>query len=121
MANRVLLEKQIKEYCKLNDINDVPGFITQCMLRGFNTFKYGTSPGDNIKRENGEIVDKGLNRESKKTKTTKKDEKNEDSVKETKPIEVKTITEEKQQPLDAVKAEPVLIKKKRKITVTNIN
>ena len=65
MANRALLEKEIKEYCKLNGINDVAGFITQCILSGFNTFRYGTSPTDNIKRENGEIESKPTNRERK--------------------------------------------------------
>lgn len=65
MANRALLEKEIKEYCKLNGINDVAGFITQCILMGFNTFRYGTSPSDNIKRENGEIESKPTNRERK--------------------------------------------------------
>ena len=65
MANRALLEKEIKEYCKINGINDVAGFITQCILMGFNTFRYGTSPTDNIKRENGEIEFKPTNRERK--------------------------------------------------------
>ena len=65
MANRALLEKEIKEYCKLNGINDVAGFITQCILMGFNAFRYGTSPTDNIKRENGEIESKPTNRERK--------------------------------------------------------
>ena len=65
MANRALLEKEIKEYCKLNGINDVAGFITQCILMGFKTFRYGTSPTDNIKRENGEIEFKPTNRERK--------------------------------------------------------
>ena len=65
MANRALLEKEIKEYCKLNGINDVAGFITQCILSGFNTFRYGTSTTDNIKRENGEIEYKPTNRERK--------------------------------------------------------
>ena len=65
MANRALLENEIKEYCKLNGINDVAGFITQCILSGFNTFRYGTSPTDNIKRENGEIESKPTNRERK--------------------------------------------------------
>ena len=65
MANRALNEKEIKEYCKLNGINDVAGFITQCILMGFNTFRYGTSPTDNIKRENGEIESKPTNRERK--------------------------------------------------------
>ena len=65
MANRALLEKEIKEYCKLNGINDVAGFITQCILSGFNTFRYGTSPTDNIKRENGVFDSYFLNRERK--------------------------------------------------------
>ena len=65
MANRALLEKEIKEYCKLNGINDVAGFITQCILRGFNTFRYGTSPADNIKRENGKIEYKPTNKDRK--------------------------------------------------------
>lgn len=55
MPNRVLIEKEINEYCKLNNINDIEGFITQCMLNGFNTFRYGVSPSDNIKKENGEV------------------------------------------------------------------
>lgn len=65
MANRALIEKEIKEYCKLNNINDVAGFITQCLLQGFNTFKFGTSPSDNIKREKNEIEHKPTNREKK--------------------------------------------------------
>ena len=55
MPNRVLIEKEINEYCKLNNINDIEGFITQCILKGFNTFRYGVSPSDNIKKENEEI------------------------------------------------------------------
>ena len=65
MANRVLVEKEIKEYCALNNISDVVGFITQCLVIGFNTFKYGTSPGDNIKRENNLVKTKPSNRERK--------------------------------------------------------
>ena len=56
MANRILVEKEIKAYCCLNNISDIEGFITQCLVIGFNTFKYGTSPSDNIKRENN-LVD----------------------------------------------------------------
>ena len=70
MANRVQLEKEIKEYCQLNNINDVAGFITQCMLMGFNTVKYGVSPKDNIKRENNEVDTKSTNK-VKKEKTKK--------------------------------------------------
>ena len=70
MANRVQLEKEIKEYCQLNNINDVAGFITQCMLMGFNTVKYGVSPQDNVKRENNEFDTKSTNK-VKKEKTKK--------------------------------------------------
>jgi hypothetical protein len=65
MANRTLIEKEIKEYCNLNNISDVAGFITQCLLIGFNVQKYGMSPSDNIKRESETIKTNNINRESK--------------------------------------------------------
>ena len=109
MANRALLEKEIKEYCELNGINDIPGFITQCMLRGFNIFKYGTSPGDNIKRQNGEIIDNGSNRVNKK-----KEEPQE--VKEEKIVD-KQAEKEKE---EVENNKSVIIKKRKKITVTSV-
>ena len=66
MANRAVLEKEMKEYCRLNGITDVAGFITQCMLNGFNIVKYGTSPADNIKREREPELNVITNRENKK-------------------------------------------------------
>ena len=45
----------MREYCSLNEISDVAGFMTQCMLTGFNIIKYGSSPVDNVKRESGEV------------------------------------------------------------------
>lgn len=66
MANRALIENEIREYCRVNGIKDVAGFITQCILRGFNIFRYGNSPSDNKKRENGEVDDKPVNRKRKK-------------------------------------------------------
>lgn len=66
MANRAILEKEMKEYCSLNGITDVAGFITQCMLSGFNIVKYGTSPADNIKRERDPELNVVTNREVKK-------------------------------------------------------
>lgn len=65
MANRVLIEKEIKEYCSLNNINDVAGFITQCLLQGFNIYRYGYTPSDNVKREKNEVETKPVNREKK--------------------------------------------------------
>lgn len=58
MANRALIEREIKEYCKVNGINDVAGFITQCLLRGFNIFRYGNSPSDN---KRGKVVKLKIN------------------------------------------------------------
>ena len=121
MANRALVEKEIKEYCELNDINDVPGFITQCMLRGFNIFKFGTSPGDNIKREKGEIVDNGSNRTYKNKENiepVKKVTKEKSNVKkETNDKQVEIVEKEEK----VASNKPVVIKKTRKIRVTNID
>lgn len=80
MANRAQLEKEIKEYCNLNGITDIPGFITQCLLKGFNIFRYGTSPADNVKRQRGEIIDSGSNRKKKETVEDKKQETSQESV-----------------------------------------
>lgn len=79
MANRALIEREIKEYCKVNGINDVAGFITQCLLRGFNIFRYGNSPSDNKKRESGEIEDKPVNRVPKSDEKSVVDKENGDS------------------------------------------
>jgi hypothetical protein len=65
MVNRTLLEKEIKEYCDINEIKDIAGFMTQCLLTGFNIQKYGISPGDNIKRESGDMQ---INKENKSKK-----------------------------------------------------
>ena len=46
------IEKQIREYCSLNNIDDINAFANRCALQGLNIMKYGTSPIDNINREN---------------------------------------------------------------------
>lgn len=51
------LEKSIKEYCKLNKINDIDNFCKRCLQLGFNITKFGTDPKDNINRENLGIID----------------------------------------------------------------
>lgn len=51
------VEKKVREYCKANGIEDVLGFTNRCTLQGLNILKYGTSPSDNIKREENGIVD----------------------------------------------------------------
>jgi len=52
MTRRQKVEKDIREYCRLNGIEDVDTFTVTCMERGLAVFKYGTSPADNVKRQN---------------------------------------------------------------------
>ena len=132
MANRAKLEKEIKEYCSLNNITDVAGFITQCMLRGFNIFKYGFSPADNIKRQNGEIVDNGKNKPVKTLrKTTIQTPDTTQIIKKVSPTitdttfkQVKTETPEKKEEIikekDIQPSTEITIKR-RKIKITNID
>ena len=51
------LEKAIRSYCELNDIDDINAFANRCALQGFNIIKFGVSPKDNIERENNGIKD----------------------------------------------------------------
>ena len=51
------LEKSIRSYCELNDIEDVNAFANRCAMQGFNIIKFGISPRDNIERENNGIKD----------------------------------------------------------------
>jgi len=62
------LEKSIRSYCKLNEIKDVNDFANRCALQGFNIIKFGTSPMDNIIRENNGIKDIVENETVKKEK-----------------------------------------------------
>lgn len=49
--------KDIKNYCNLNLIDDVDGFINKCLTYGFNIIRYGVSPKDNVRREINGIKD----------------------------------------------------------------
>ena len=85
------LEKQIKEYCEMNGINDINGFIVRCLKQGFNIIRYGVSPMDNIVRQN-----KGINdfKDEEKTDDTRgKDsgKQEEPKVEEHKPSEEKEV------------------------------
>lgn len=93
MEKRRLIELEIKEYCQLNNIDDVDAFITQCIIKGFNIFKYGTCPADNVKRQNGSTSEDMSEQENKSSNTG-----------ENILVQDKTI-----------------VRKKRKITVTNID
>lgn len=51
MANKATIRKEMQSYCELNGIEDVDEFIWQCTVQGFSIVKYGTSPSDNVRRE----------------------------------------------------------------------
>ena len=51
------LEKQVRQYCELNDIEDVNAFANRCLSQGLNIIKFGMSPKDNVERENNGIKD----------------------------------------------------------------
>ena len=62
------LERQIRQYCELNEIDDINAFANRCLSQGFNIIKFGTSPRDNVEREINGIKD------IKKNETRKKKE-----------------------------------------------
>lgn len=48
------LEDKIRQYCNLNNIEDIGSFVNACARQGFNIVLYGVSPMDNANREKGE-------------------------------------------------------------------
>lgn len=42
------LEKEIMDFCKLNDITDVSAYFQSIVQKGFNVDKYGNSPIKNL-------------------------------------------------------------------------
>jgi hypothetical protein len=49
--------KSVQEYCKLNNIEDIDGFILKCFTSGFNIEKYGLL---NFNPQNEKIVEKEI-------------------------------------------------------------
>lgn len=90
------LEKSIRAYCKLNDIEDINEFANRCAMQGFNIIKFGNSPKDNINRENNGIKD--IKEDELKPKKKRTIENKVEEIKEkkddipTKEIEKKTVT-----------------------------
>ena len=66
------LDKQIREYCSINNIEDINAFANRCVLQGLNILKYGFSPSDNVNRENNSIKDTTKNTKKKETKNSVK-------------------------------------------------
>jgi len=62
------LERQIRQYCELNEIEDINAFANRCLSQGFSIIKFGSSPMDNINRENKGIKDIDKDEYKKQTK-----------------------------------------------------
>lgn len=66
------LEKQIRQYCELNGIEDINAFANRCLSQGFNVVKFGSSPKNNMERELKGIKDpKETEKKIKKTPIVK--------------------------------------------------
>lgn len=50
--------KQINEYCSINSIDNIEDFCVKCLMKGFSIEKFGNSPLDKIKMENGGDIEK---------------------------------------------------------------
>lgn len=70
------LERQIRQYCELNEIDDINAFANRCLSQGFNIIKFGTSPRDNVEREINGIKDikKNETRKKKEPQPSREDE-----------------------------------------------
>ena len=66
-----ITSKQIKEYCSINSIDNIEGFCVECLMKGFSIEKFGNSPLDKIKMENGIDTEK-KEQESVKNENIKK-------------------------------------------------
>lgn len=76
------LEKSIRLYCELNEIDDINAFANRCTLQGLNVIKFGTSPKDNIGREDNGVKDikkNGSNQKEKKPSRKNEGDKAEES------------------------------------------
>ena len=68
------LERQIRQYCELNEIDDINAFANRCLSQGFSIIKFGTSPMDNGERENKGIKDISKDEYKKQTKPSREEE-----------------------------------------------
>lgn len=66
------IEKQVRNYCEINGIDDVNAFANRCALQGLNILKYGTSPIDNVNRESNGVKDIKKDGSKKKENSIKK-------------------------------------------------
>lgn len=111
-----MLCRQIEEYCKANNIEDINAFANRCATQGFTIVKFGLSPKDNIERETKGIKDiKNENKRKRKEKDVipAVQRKEEDTIgnnsSRTKEEEIKPVEERKEVTVRKIR----IIKKKQ--------
>ena len=107
------LEKSIRSYCELNEIEDINAFANRCAMQGFNIVKFGVSPKDNIDRENNGVKDIKKNA----TNGKKKESRTEDERKQEKKYPSRLVGGDGEEPKEESK--PVE-ERKEKVTVRKI-
>ena len=98
------LEKQIRQYCEINEIEDINAFANRCLSQGFSIIKYGVSPSDNKEREENGIKD------FKKKRIEKADGKNQEE----------SAAQERSDREDKEESKPTEEKKESAVTVRKI-
>ena len=113
-----VLEKDIMNFIRLNEIGDINLFLSNCLRDGFNIAKYGHSPQDNFnkenkpfKLENNEHTEQEINTERVEEKETKRRGRPKKQPTETK--ESIIHKEEKVEPIKEIE----ILKPKKKITI----
>ena len=99
------LEKQIRQYCELNEIEDINAFANRCLSQGFSIIKFGTSPKDNVEREAKGIKDIKKTNGKKETNTKRVEEQPTDKREES-----TTVKKEESKPIEERK-EGVTVRK----------
>ena len=92
------LEKDIIQFCQINEIKDVNEFLVSCLVKGYNILKYGLSPKDNFEKENKPLEMEEI---TKKRRGRPPKQKEEDS-----------------KPTEKTEEEPIKVKKKIRILKT---
>jgi hypothetical protein len=109
-----ILETDIMNFVRLNEIEDINGFLSNCLRDGFNIAKYGYSPKDNFEKENKpfKIENYGREEESNTEGLVQNEVKKKGRPKKKPSAEEESVISEE-------KREEIIKPKKRKITIIN--
>ena len=103
------LENDIMSFVKLNQVEDINGFLASCLRDGFNIAKYGYSPKDNFNKENKPFkIENYDNKEESNTEGVERKE----AKKKGRPRKEAPTNEESSKP-----KEEEIVKPKKKITI----